>query len=110
MLVCLAYYARNDIDDPLSATDLSSCIDLCMDRGIECMGVAFEFDYKSCQLKSKMMPMAQAAGQPQLWSAIRIGRPGSASPSTQLLKNGDFATELSPWVVSSDVIWENGAA
>jgi hypothetical protein len=114
MLVCDDDYAGNDIDDPLSATELSSCIDLCTDKGIECMGVYFAPDYELCRLKSKMMRTANSGAL--LWSAVRTGRPGPASPSSQLLVNGDFVTKLSPWAVSSDeiylssLIWENGAA
>ena len=113
MLSCEEDYRGDDLGSDYTF-DLSQCIDLCMSRGIECMGVTFASDFQLCRLKQKMMSNGNSGGE--LQSAIRIGRPGSASPSTQLLVNGDFATELPPWELSIDamylssLVWENSAA
>jgi hypothetical protein len=79
------------------------------------MGVYFAADTDdNCWLKSRMMPSDNSGSL--LYSAVRIGMPGSASPPTQLLVNGNFDAELSPWGLSSDkaylssLAWENGAA
>ena len=85
-----------------------------MVREIECMGVIFVIESGLCRLKNTMMSNGRSGLE--LQSAIRIGRPGSTSSSTQLLVNGDINTDLSHWVNSSDetslssLAWENGAA
>jgi hypothetical protein len=78
------------------------------------MGVTFVMESGLCRLKNTMMSNGKSGLE--LQSAIRIGRPGSTSSSTQLLLNGDLNTVLSPWVNSSvetslsSLAWENGAA
>lgn len=115
MLACDEDYGGSDIGGMSAfAETMSQCIDLCSQRGIECMGLTFVPDSAACWLKFKMMP----SGNPGvvLHSAVRIGRLGPASPSTQLLLNGDFLSDLSPWSITrgpdllSDFIWSNGAA
>jgi hypothetical protein len=104
----------NDLGDALNASDLSQCIDLCMSRGIECMGVTFAFDSQLCRLKKTMISNGNSGSE--LQSAIRIARPVPRLSSTQLLVNGDFVTDYSPWVDSSaetslsSLMWKNGAA
>jgi hypothetical protein len=60
MLACDEDCTGYDLPDALEALDLSQCIDLCVDRGIECIGVAFAFDYQLCRLRSKMVSIGNS--------------------------------------------------
>ena len=116
MIVCNEDFGGNDWGAPGPGITLSDCIDQCTNRGAECLGVTFVINFGGqCWLKYRMMPNGNPGGL-SLHSAVRIGRPGPASTSTQLLLNGNFISDLSSWVVTrgldllSDLIWYNGAA
>lgn len=115
MIVCGQDYSGNNIVgiNPVPAADFNACVDLCMYQGTACVGVSW-FENTNCYLKYKMTPSPHT--EVVVYSAIRMSGPTAGPAASQLVTNGDFASDLPPWTTSRQIqtggpfIWESGKA
>lgn len=95
-------------------TSLPECIDLCMDREMGCLGVVYVAEPQNlCFPKSRMVEDGVTSGDFE--SAVRVSGPATLQAPFEVILNGCFANELSPWTTpeSSDtasLVWREDTA
>jgi hypothetical protein len=104
IIVCGQDYGDNDITFENGLTyvktdSISPCIEYCMYQGTQCVGVSWVAEAKNCFLKSKMSRPRYTPNY-LVHSAVRVAGPASGPPSSQLIANGDFKSDLSSWSTS----------
>lgn len=88
--------------NPVSARDLSACVNACTSQGTACVGITWEASSSQCVLKRTMFPQEQTIAVAGIDSVVRIfaGTDSGAVASTSQFDNGGFDSgALSPWVI-----------